>query len=173
MRMVRYFAMAAPGTGSTPTLGLEPALACSVREFSRRYTAAGRSVRRGRPLVSFPICSAHARYCVVQEARTTARSTRLQLQIQVRLVRGRTRSSVSVRDNGVGMSSARQSPGAHGIKERVKEHDAECPSSTKPRRRDSLFTLPAYSFPRTAAPARRTPLRIVLAGPSPSCPARA
>ena len=103
MRMVRDLAM-----GLRPSmlddLGLEPALAWQAREFSRRYNVPVDLSVDG-DLERLPDPQRTCVYRVVQEALTNCAKHAAATEIQVKVVRGRTRLDVSVRDNGVGMAS--------------------------------------------------------------------
>jgi signal transduction histidine kinase len=132
MRMVRDLAM-----GLRPSmlddLGLEPALAWQAREFSRRYNVPVDLSVEG-DLERLPDPQRTCVYRVVQEALTNCAKHSAATEIQVKVVRGRTRLDVSVRDNGVGMSSIsnHQGLGLTGIKERVKDINGSTSIDTKP-----------------------------------------
>jgi signal transduction histidine kinase len=121
MRMVRDLAM-----GLRPSmlddLGLEPALSWQAREFSRRYNVPVDLAVDG-DLERLPDPQRTCVYRVVQEALTNCAKHSAATEIQVKVVRGRTRLDVSVRDNGVGMASTtpHRGLGLTGIKERVKD----------------------------------------------------
>jgi len=121
MQMVRDLAM-----GLRPSmlddLGLEPALAWQAREFSRRYNVPVDLSVDG-DLERLPDAQRTCVYRVVQEALTNCAKHSAATEIQVQVVRGRTRLDVSVRDNGVGMSPTieHNGLGLTGIKERVKD----------------------------------------------------
>ena len=110
MRMVRDLAM-----GLRPSmlddLGLEPALAWQAREFSRRYNVPVDLAVDG-DLERLPDPQRTCVYRVVQEALTNCAKHSAATEIQVKVVRGRTRLDVSVRDNGVGMASTSRPSGA-------------------------------------------------------------
>ena len=132
MRMVRDLAM-----GLRPSmlddLGLEPALAWQAREFSRRYNVPVDLSVDG-DLERLPDPQRTCVYRVVQEALTNCAKHSAATEIEVKVVRGRTRLDVSVRDNGVGMAA----PGSHGglgltgIKERVKDINGSASFETRP-----------------------------------------
>jgi signal transduction histidine kinase len=131
MRMVRDLAM-----GLRPSmlddLGLEPALAWQAREFSRRYNVPVDLAVDG-DLERLPDAQRTCVYRVVQEALTNCAKHSAATEIEVRVVRGRTRLDVSVRDNGVGMASTDHSGlGLTGIKERVKDINGAASIETKP-----------------------------------------
>ncbi len=121
MRIVRDLAM-----GLRPSmlddLGLEPALSWQAREFSRRYNVPVDLTVEG-DVDHLPDPQRTCVYRVVQEALTNCAKHAAATDIQVKVVRGRTRLDVSVRDNGVGMASANnhRGLGLTGIKERVKD----------------------------------------------------
>ena len=132
MRMVRDLAM-----GLRPSmlddLGLEPALAWQAREFSRRYNVPVDLSVDG-DLERLPDPQRTCVYRVVQEALTNCAKHSAATEIEVKVVRGRSRLDVSVRDNGVGMAS----PATHGglgltgIKERVKDINGSASIETRP-----------------------------------------
>jgi signal transduction histidine kinase len=132
MRMVRDLAM-----GLRPSmlddLGLEPALAFQAREFSRRYNVPVNLSVDG-DLERLPDPQRTCVYRVVQEALTNCAKHAAATEIQVQVVRGRTRLDVSVRDNGVGMESTtgHRGLGLTGIKERVKDINGSTSIQTKP-----------------------------------------
>ncbi len=131
MRMVRDLAM-----GLRPSmlddLGLEPALAWQAREFSRRYNVPVDLAVDG-DLERLPDAQRTCVYRVVQEALTNCAEHSAATEIEVKVVRGRTRLDVSVRDNGVGMASTNHSGlGLTGIKERVKDINGAASIETKP-----------------------------------------
>lgn len=132
MRMVRDLAM-----GLRPSmlddLGLEPALAWQAREFSRRYNVPVDLAVDG-DLERLPDAQRTCVYRVVQEALTNCAKHSAATEIQVKVVRGRTRLDVSVRDNGVGMASTtnHKGLGLTGIKERVKDINGAASIETKP-----------------------------------------
>ncbi len=132
MQMVRDLAM-----GLRPSmlddLGLEPALAWQAREFSRRYNVPVDLAVDG-DLERLPDPQRTCVYRVVQEALTNCAKHSAATEIQVQVVRGRTRLDVSVRDNGVGMSSTtgHSGLGLTGIKERVKDINGSTSIQTKP-----------------------------------------
>ncbi len=132
MRMVRDLAM-----GLRPSmlddLGLEPALAWQAREFSRRYNVPVDLVVEG-DLERLPDPQRTCVYRVVQEALTNCAKHSAATEIQVQVVRGRTRLDVSVRDNGVGMDTTvgHKGLGLTGIKERVKDINGSTSIQTKP-----------------------------------------
>jgi signal transduction histidine kinase len=132
MRMVRDLAM-----GLRPSmlddLGLEPALAFQAREFSRRYNVPVDLAVEG-DLERLPDPKRTCVYRVVQEALTNCAKHSAATEIQVKVVRGRTRLDVSVRDNGVGMdaTSEHKGLGLTGIKERVKDINGSASIETKP-----------------------------------------
>jgi signal transduction histidine kinase len=132
MRMVRDLAM-----GLRPSmlddLGLEPALAFQAREFSRRYNVPVDLAVEG-DLERLPDPQRTCVYRVVQEALTNCAKHSAATEIQVQVVRGRTRLDVSVRDNGVGMdpASTHKGLGLTGIKERVKDINGSTSIQTRP-----------------------------------------
>lgn len=132
MRMVRDLAM-----GLRPSmlddLGLEPALAWQAREFSRRYNVPVDLAVDG-DLERLPDAQRTCVYRVVQEALTNCAKHSAATEIEVKVVRGRTRLDVSVRDNGVGMASTtnHKGLGLTGIKERVKDINGAASIETKP-----------------------------------------
>jgi signal transduction histidine kinase len=132
MRMVRDLAM-----GLRPSmlddLGLEPALSWQAREFSRRYNVPVDLEVDG-DLERLPDPQRTCVYRVVQEALTNCAKHSAATEIQVKVVRGRTRLDVSVRDNGVGMASAdsHRGLGLTGIKERVKDINGAASIETTP-----------------------------------------
>jgi signal transduction histidine kinase len=132
MRMVRDLAM-----GLRPSmlddLGLEPALAWQAREFSRRYNVPVDLSVDG-DLERLPDPQRTCVYRVVQEALTNCAKHSAATEIQVQVVRGRTRLDVSVRDNGVGMESTtgHKGLGLTGIKERVKDINGSTSIQTTP-----------------------------------------
>jgi signal transduction histidine kinase len=132
MRMVRDLAM-----GLRPSmlddLGLEPALAWQAREFSRRYNVPVDLTVDG-DLERLPDPQRTCVYRVVQEALTNCAKHAAATEIQVQVVRGRTRLDVSVRDNGVGMASTtgHKGLGLTGIKERVKDINGSTSIQTTP-----------------------------------------
>jgi len=132
MRMVRDLAM-----GLRPSmlddLGLEPALAWQAREFSRRYNVPVDLVVEG-DLERLPDPQRTCVYRVVQEALTNCAKHSAATEIQVQVVRGRTRLDVSVRDNGVGMdtTTGHKGLGLTGIKERVKDINGSTSIQTTP-----------------------------------------
>jgi signal transduction histidine kinase len=132
MRMVRDLAM-----GLRPSmlddLGLEPALAWQAREFSRRYNVPVDLAVDG-DLERLPDPQRTCVYRVVQEALTNCAKHSAATEIQVKVVRGRTRLDVSVRDNGVGMASTtnHKGLGLTGIKERVKDINGAASIETRP-----------------------------------------
>ena len=132
MRMVRDLAM-----GLRPSmlddLGLEPALAWQAREFSRRYNVPVDLSVDG-DLERLPDPQRTCVYRVVQEALTNCAKHSAATEIEVKVVRGRTRLDVSVRDNGVGMTSAANHGGLGltGIKERVKDINGSASIETRP-----------------------------------------
>ena len=132
MRMVRDLAM-----GLRPSmlddLGLEPALAWQAREFSRRYNVPVDLAVDG-DLERLPDAQRTCVYRVVQEALTNCAKHSAATEIQVKVVRGRTRLDVSVRDNGVGMASTtnHKGLGLTGIKERVKDINGAASIETRP-----------------------------------------
>ena len=73
-------------------------------------------------------------YRVVQEALTNCAKHSAATDIQVQVVRGRSHLDVSVRDNGVGMTSPRdhRGLGLTGIKERVKDINGSTSIETSP-----------------------------------------
>lgn len=131
MRMVRDLAM-----GLRPSmlddLGLEPALAWQAREFSRRYNVPVDLAVDG-DLERLPDAQRTCVYRVVQEALTNCAKHSAATEIQVKVVRGRTRLDVSVKDNGVGMASTtnHKGLGLTGIKERVKDINGAASIETK------------------------------------------
>ena len=132
MRMVRDLAM-----GLRPSmlddLGLEPALAWQAREFSRRYNVPVDLSVDG-DLERLPDPQRTCVYRVVQEALTNCAKHSAATEIEVKVVRGRTRLDVSVRDNGVGMSlpANHSGLGLTGIKERVKDINGSASIETRP-----------------------------------------
>jgi signal transduction histidine kinase len=132
MRMVRDLAM-----GLRPSmlddLGLEPALSWQAREFSRRYNVPVDLTVDGE-LERLPDPQRTCVYRVVQEALTNCAKHAAATEIQVKVVRGRTRLDVSVRDNGVGMASTanHRGLGLTGIKERVKDINGAATIETSP-----------------------------------------
>jgi signal transduction histidine kinase len=132
MHMVRDLAM-----GLRPSmlddLGLEPALAWQAREFSRRYNVPVDLAVDG-DLERLPDPQRTCVYRVVQEALTNCAKHSAATEIQVKVVRGRTRLDVSVRDNGVGMASVtnHKGLGLTGIKERVKDINGAASIETWP-----------------------------------------
>jgi signal transduction histidine kinase len=132
MRMVRDLAM-----GLRPSmlddLGLEPALAWQAREFSRRYNVPVDLSVDG-DLERLPDPQRTCVYRVVQEALTNCAKHSAATEIQVKVVRQHTRLDVSVRDNGVGMSSTtgHKGLGLTGIKERVKDINGSASIETRP-----------------------------------------
>jgi signal transduction histidine kinase len=132
MRMVRDLAM-----GLRPSmlddLGLEPALAWQAREFSRRYNVPVDLAVDG-DLERLPDPQRTCVYRVVQEALTNCAKHSAATEIEVKVVRGRTRLDVSVRDNGVGMASttSHSGLGLTGIKERVKDINGSASIETRP-----------------------------------------
>ena len=132
MRMVRDLAM-----GLRPSmlddLGLEPALAFQAREFSRRYNVPVDLSVDG-DLERLPDPQRTCVYRVVQEALTNCAKHSAATEIQVNVVRGRTRLDVSVRDNGIGMAAvtSHNGLGLTGIKERVKDINGAATIETRP-----------------------------------------
>ena len=132
MRMVRDLAM-----GLRPSmlddLGLEPALAWQAREFSRRYNVPVDLAVDG-DLERLPDPQRTCVYRVVQEALTNCAKHSAATEIQVNVVRGRTRLDVSVRDNGIGMEAvtSHNGLGLTGIKERVKDINGAASIETRP-----------------------------------------
>ena len=132
MRMVRDLAM-----GLRPSmlddLGLEPALAWQAREFSRRYNVPVDLAVDG-DLERLPDAQRTCVYRVVQEALTNCAKHSAATEIEVKVVRGRTRLDVSVRDNGVGMASTtnHKGLGLTGIRERVKDINGAASIESKP-----------------------------------------
>ena len=132
MRMVRDLAM-----GLRPSmlddLGLEPALAWQAREFSRRYNVPVDLSVDG-DLERLPDPQRTCVYRVVQEALTNCAKHSAATEIEVKVVRQRTRLDVSVRDNGVGMASTtnHKGLGLTGIKERVKDINGAASIETRP-----------------------------------------
>ena len=132
MRVVRDLAM-----GLRPSmlddLGLEPALSWQAREFSRRYNVPVDLSVEG-DLERLPDPQRTCVYRVVQEALTNCAKHSAATEIQVKVVRGRTRLDVSVRDNGVGMASVtnHRGLGLTGIKERVKDINGAASIETRP-----------------------------------------
>ncbi len=132
MRMVRDLAM-----GLRPSmlddLGLEPALSWQARDFSRRYNVPVDLTVDG-DLERLPDPQRTCVYRVVQEALTNCAKHSAATEIQVNVVRGRTRLDVSVRDNGVGMASTtpNRGLGLTGIKERVKDINGAASIETRP-----------------------------------------
>lgn len=132
MRMVRDLAM-----GLRPSmlddLGLEPALAFQAREFSRRYNVPVDLSVDG-DLERLPDPQRTCVYRVVQEALTNCAKHSAATEIQVNVVRGRTRLDVSVRDNGIGMAAltSHNGLGLTGIKERVKDINGSATIETRP-----------------------------------------
>jgi signal transduction histidine kinase len=132
MRMVRDLAM-----GLRPSmlddLGLEPALSWQAREFSRRYNVPVDLAVDG-DLERLPDPQRTCVYRVVQEALTNCAKHSAATEIEVKVVRGRTRLDVSVRDNGVGMASTsnHRGLGLTGIKERVKDINGAASIETRP-----------------------------------------
>ena len=132
MRLVRDLAM-----GLRPSmlddLGLEPALAWQAREFSRRYNVPVNLVVDG-DLERLPDPQRTCVYRVVQEALTNCAKHSAATDIQVQVVRGRSHLDVSVRDNGVGMTSTKdhRGLGLTGIKERVKDINGATSIETTP-----------------------------------------
>jgi signal transduction histidine kinase len=132
MRMVRDLAM-----GLRPSmlddLGLEPALAWQAREFSRRYNVPVDLSVDG-DLERLPDPQRTCVYRVVQEALTNCAKHSAATEIEVKVVRGRTRLDVSVRDNGVGMvlGDNHGGLGLTGIKERVKDINGSASIETRP-----------------------------------------
>jgi signal transduction histidine kinase len=132
MRMVRDLAM-----GLRPSmlddLGLEPALAWQAREFSRRYNVPVDLSVDG-DLERLPDPQRTCVYRVVQEALTNCAKHSAATEIEVKVVRQRTRLDVSVRDNGVGMESTtgHKGLGLTGIKERVKDINGAASIETTP-----------------------------------------
>jgi signal transduction histidine kinase len=132
MRMVRDLAM-----GLRPSmlddLGLEPALAWQAREFSRRYNVPVDLSVEG-DLERLPDPQRTCVYRVVQEALTNCAKHAAATEIEVKVVRGRARLDVSVRDNGVGMASptGHRGLGLTGIKERVKDINGAASIETRP-----------------------------------------
>ena len=132
MRMVRDLAM-----GLRPSmlddLGLEPALSWQAREFSRRYNVPVDLSVDG-DLERLPDPQRTCVYRVVQEALTNCAKHSAATDIQVKVVRGRARLDVSVRDNGVGMASttSHRGLGLTGIKERVKDINGATSIETRP-----------------------------------------
>jgi signal transduction histidine kinase len=132
MRLVRDLAM-----GLRPSmlddLGLEPALAWQAREFSRRYNVPVDLAVDG-DLERLPDPQRTCVYRVVQEALTNCAKHSAATEIQVKVVRGRSHLDVSVRDNGVGMTSPRDHKGLGltGIKERVKDINGSTSIQTSP-----------------------------------------
>ena len=132
MRMVRDLAM-----GLRPSmlddLGLEPALAWQAREFSRRYNVPVDLAVDG-DLERLPDPQRTCVYRVVQEALTNCAKHSAATEIQVNVVRGRTRLDVSVRDNGIGMAAvtSHNGLGLTGIKERVKDINGAASIETRP-----------------------------------------
>jgi signal transduction histidine kinase len=143
MRLVRDLAM-----GLRPSmlddLGLEPALAWQAREFSRRYNVPVNLAVDG-DLERLPDPQRTCVYRVVQEALTNCAKHSAATEIEVKVVRGRSRLDVSVRDNGVGISSMtnHKGLGLTGIKERVKDINGSASIDTKPGGGTALnITLP-------------------------------
>jgi signal transduction histidine kinase len=132
MRLVRDLAM-----GLRPSmlddLGLEPALAWQAREFSRRYNVPVDLAVDG-DLERLPDPQRTCVYRVVQEALTNCAKHSAATDIQVKVVRGRSHLDVSVRDNGVGMTSTKDHKGLGltGIKERVKDINGSTSIQTTP-----------------------------------------
>jgi signal transduction histidine kinase len=132
MRMVRDLAM-----GLRPSmlddLGLEPALSWQAREFSRRYNVPVDLEVDG-DLERLPDPQRTCVYRVVQEALTNCAKHSAATEIQVKVVRGRPRLDVSVRDNGVGMTptAGHKGLGLTGIKERVKDINGSASIETRP-----------------------------------------
>jgi signal transduction histidine kinase len=132
MRLVRDLAM-----GLRPSmlddLGLEPALAWQAREFSRRYNVPVNLAVDG-DLERLPDPQRTCVYRVVQEALTNCAKHSAATEIEVKVVRGHSRLDVSVRDNGVGISSmtSHKGLGLTGIKERVKDINGSASIETKP-----------------------------------------
>ena len=132
MRMVRDLAM-----GLRPSmlddLGLEPALAWQAREFSRRYNVPVDLSVDG-DLERLPDPQRTCVYRVVQEALTNCAKHSAATEIEVKVVRQRTRLDVSVRDNGIGMASkaGHKGLGLTGIKERVKDINGATSIETRP-----------------------------------------
>jgi signal transduction histidine kinase len=132
MRLVRDLAM-----GLRPSmlddLGLEPALAWQAREFSRRYNVPVDLAVDG-DLEKLPDPQRTCVYRVVQEALTNCAKHSAATDIHVQVVRGRSHLDVSVRDNGVGMTSTRDHKGLGltGIKERVKDINGSTSIQTTP-----------------------------------------
>jgi signal transduction histidine kinase len=132
MRLVRDLAM-----GLRPSmlddLGLEPALAWQAREFSRRYNVPVDLSVNG-DLERLPDPQRTCVYRVVQEALTNCAKHAAATEIHVEVVRGRSHLDVSVRDNGVGMTSPRDHKGLGltGIKERVKDINGSTAIHTSP-----------------------------------------
>jgi signal transduction histidine kinase len=143
MRLVRDLAM-----GLRPSmlddLGLEPALAWQAREFSRRYNVPVNLAVDG-DLERLPDPQRTCVYRVVQEALTNCAKHSAATEIEVKVVRGHSRLDVSVRDNGVGISSmtSHKGLGLTGIKERVKDINGSASIETKPGGGTVLYiTLP-------------------------------
>jgi signal transduction histidine kinase len=132
MRLVRDLAM-----GLRPSmlddLGLEPALAWQTRDFSRRYNVPVNLTVRG-DLEQLPDPHRTCVYRVVQEALTNCARHSAATEIEVSVVGSADRLDVSVRDNGVGMSTTtgHTGLGLTGIKERVKEMNGTASIETKP-----------------------------------------
>jgi signal transduction histidine kinase len=132
MHIVRDLAM-----GLRPSmlddLGLEPALSWQARDFSRRYNVPVDLSVDG-DLERLPDPQRTCVYRVVQEALTNCAKHSAATEIQVKVVRGRTRLDVSVRDNGVGMASTtpHRGLGLTGIKERVKDINGAASIETRP-----------------------------------------
>ncbi|MEO5741834.1 MAG: sensor histidine kinase, partial [Vicinamibacterales bacterium] len=132
MRMVRDLAM-----GLRPSmlddLGLEPALSWQTREFARRYNVPVDLTVDG-DLERLPDPQRTCVYRVVQEALTNCAKHSAATEIEVKVLRGRTRLDVSVRDNGVGMASTtnHRGLGLTGIKERVKDINGSASIDTRP-----------------------------------------
>jgi signal transduction histidine kinase len=132
MRLVRDLAM-----GLRPSmlddLGLQPALAWQTRDFSRRYNVRVDLTVEG-DLERLPDPHRTCVYRVVQEALTNCAKHSGATEIQVSVVGGHDVLDVSVRDNGVGMSSTtgHTGLGLTGIKERIKEMNGSASIQTKP-----------------------------------------
>jgi len=103
-------------------LGLQPALAWHVRDFTRRYGVQVELDVEGN-LDALPDRHATCVYRVVQEALTNCIRHASARSIQITIKAERDWLEVSVNDDGVGMDAARrgQGLGLRGIGERVKE----------------------------------------------------
>ena len=157
MKLVRNLAM-----GLRPSmlddLGLEPALAWQTRDFSHRYNVPVNLTVTG-DLEQLHDPQRTCVYRVVQEALTNCAKHSAATRIDVSVLGDQQRLEVSIRDNGVGMSSTtgHTGLGLTGIKERVKEMKA--PRRFRPNRGRNCLTDPLCPFP--LPPAARPPCGVL------------